>query len=44
LDGMTLEHRIAGKSMDVEEVLSLGIEIADALVRFYHRIKRRANN
>src|SRR5579864_4175994 len=31
LDGMTLKHRIGGKPMEVEEVLSLGIEIADAL-------------
>jgi hypothetical protein len=31
LDGATLQHRIGGKPMEVEEVLSLGIEIADAL-------------
>jgi eukaryotic-like serine/threonine-protein kinase len=31
LDGMTLKHRIGGKPMEVEEVLSFGIEIADAL-------------
>jgi eukaryotic-like serine/threonine-protein kinase len=31
LDGLTLKHRIAGKPMEVEEVLSFGIEIADAL-------------
>ena len=31
LDGCTLRHRIGGKSMEVDEVLSLGIEIADAL-------------
>jgi eukaryotic-like serine/threonine-protein kinase len=31
LDGMTLKHRIGAKPMEIEEVLSLGIEVADAL-------------
>jgi len=31
LDGLTLKHHIGGKPMPIEEVLSLGIEIADAL-------------
>jgi len=31
LSGVTLKHRIAAKSMDIEAVLSLAIEIADAL-------------
>ena len=31
LDGMTLKHRIGSKPMAIEMVLSLGIELADAL-------------
>ncbi|PYV71347.1 MAG: hypothetical protein DMG96_28950 [Acidobacteria bacterium] len=31
LGGVTLKHRITGKALDIETVLSLGIEIADAL-------------
>ena len=31
MDGATLKHRIAGRPMDIETVISLGIEIADAL-------------
>jgi serine/threonine protein kinase/Tfp pilus assembly protein PilF len=31
LDGLTLKHRIAGRPLDSDAVLELGIEIADAL-------------
>jgi serine/threonine protein kinase len=31
MEGATLKHRISGKALSLEEVLELGIEIADEL-------------
>jgi eukaryotic-like serine/threonine-protein kinase len=31
LEGVTLKHKIAGKSLEIETVLDLGIQVADAL-------------
>jgi hypothetical protein len=39
LDGTTLKRRIGAKPMEIEQVLSLGIEIADAARDFETKLR-----